>query len=96
MLPPVVCPQREMNIGYFNNELSSRIAKFFKYEVRDKGWFKGFIIGIIFLAGVLVGVQTYDMTDESALQIIGYAALAQAVGRTPADKLVPVCSRKSW
>ena len=62
--------QRERNIGVCGSKLHSRIAKFFQYQVRDKKWFQTTIILIICLAGVLVGVQTYEIQDQSMVNII--------------------------
>lgn len=61
-----------MNIGVRNNQLHSDVSKFFKYRIRDKKWFQTFIIMVIFVAGILVGVQTYDIQDQDYLDVIGY------------------------
>lgn len=42
----------------------TRIALYFR-TLRDQTAFQAFIIGVIFLAGVLVGVNTYDVQSES-------------------------------
>lgn len=39
-------------------------------DVRDHSLFQGFIIAVIFLAGLLVGLQTYNLRDETALFVI--------------------------
>lgn len=45
--------------------------------LRDHKWFQTSIILVIFLASVLVGIQTYDVTNQSVLDVVGYAGVAQ-------------------
>ena len=38
-------------------------------RLRDASWFSGAIIGVIFVAGILVGIQTYDIEPGSDLAV---------------------------
>lgn len=58
-----------MNIGCCCDERSHRFAKKFA-KLRDSGRFQGAIIGVIFLAGALVGIQTYSLTDEGLVSTL--------------------------
>jgi len=57
------------NVGFRGNVQHDRIAKKFAH-LRDAKWFQTSIIGVIFLAGILVGIQTYPLTDESLISTL--------------------------
>lgn len=57
------------NVGVRGNETHDKIAKWFA-KLRDAKWFQTSIIGVIFLAGILVGIQTYPITDQGALDVM--------------------------
>lgn len=39
-------------------------------KIRDTSWFKTSLIMVIFVAGILVGIQTYDITDPDTLNTL--------------------------
>lgn len=64
------------------NPLHSRIALYFR-TLRDQTAFQAFIIGVIFLAGVLVGINTYDVRNEEVTFAIRYVPALGASARWP-------------
>lgn len=44
----------------------------FVAQLRDKKWFQTSIIVVIFVAGFLVGVQTYDIQDDDVIFVTEY------------------------
>uniref|UniRef100_A0A7S1CLA3 Ion transport domain-containing protein n=1 Tax=Bicosoecida sp. CB-2014 TaxID=1486930 RepID=A0A7S1CLA3_9STRA len=52
------------NIGCGGNLRHDAVAKWFR-GIRDASWFQSAIIGVIFVAGALVGIQTYEIQDDS-------------------------------
>lgn len=58
----------EANIGFRGNNTHDKCSKWFR-TLRDKKWFQTSIIIVIFLAGILVGIQTYDIQDESVIDV---------------------------
>ena len=61
------------NIGCFGSTRHDAVAKKFR-DLRDKKWFQTSIIAVIFLAGILVGIQTYNIQDASVISTTEYAA----------------------
>lgn len=62
------------NIGWRGNEHHDRIAKKAAH-LRDAKWFQTSIIGVIFLAGILVGIQTYPLSDDTLISTLEYVSL---------------------
>lgn len=56
-------------LGVRGSTLHHRIAKQF-VAIRDAKWFQSFIIGVIFLASALVGIQTYQITDPDVNNVL--------------------------
>lgn len=67
-------------IGCFGSDRHDKCAKQFR-TLRDKKWFQTSIILVIFLAGILVGIQTYDIQDDSVVTI---------------TECVAVCCPRGW
>lgn len=67
--------ENEVPVGFsqLHTELACMMA-----DVRDHKLFQGFIIATIFLAGLLVGLQTYDLHDEAAIFVIACVSLLGA------------------
>lgn len=55
-------------IGCFKSQRHDQVAKMFR-TLRDKKWFQTSIIIVIFLAGILVGIQTYDIQDPGIISV---------------------------
>jgi len=53
-------------LGCCGSEDHNRFV-YFMAEIRDTKWFQGTVILFIVLAGVMVGVQTYDITDSQSI-----------------------------
>ena len=60
----------------YGNRRHDKISKWCRDEIRDKTWFQTSLIGVIFAAGILVGVQTYDIPSDAALLALTYVATA--------------------
>ena len=91
---PRVCLQSvkfdpEAPIGCFESERHDRIAKMFRW-LRDEKWFQTSIIIVIFVAGILVGIQTYDIQDPDIISVTEYVALP---ARTRHAGCAPLTSR---
>eukprot|EP00500_Bicosoecida_sp_ms1_P005066 CAMPEP_0203834592 /NCGR_PEP_ID=MMETSP0115-20131106/73237_1 /ASSEMBLY_ACC=CAM_ASM_000227 /TAXON_ID=33651 /ORGANISM="Bicosoecid sp, Strain ms1" /LENGTH=442 /DNA_ID=CAMNT_0050743671 /DNA_START=48 /DNA_END=1372 /DNA_ORIENTATION=+ len=61
---------RKDNIGAYGNEYHDRLAKCCRDRVRDKAWFSTSLIGVIFLAGLLVGITTYNIEDQGVMSVL--------------------------
>mmetsp|Transcript_19678 Transcript_19678/g.46029 ORF Transcript_19678/g.46029 Transcript_19678/m.46029 type:complete len:417 (+) Transcript_19678:64-1314(+) len=59
----------EENIGCCGSKSSHRLAMLFA-RLRDAGRFQGAIIGVIFVAGALVGIQTYPLSDPDLINVL--------------------------
>lgn len=57
-------------MGFCGNQLSNKIAHKFQ-ELRDAKWFQTAIIMVIFVAGALVGIQTYDV-EGKGIRCVAY------------------------
>ena len=58
--------------------------------LRDQKWFQTSIIIVIFVAGILVGIQTYDIQDPDIISVTECVALP---ARTRHAGCAPLTSR---
>ena len=59
------------NIGCFGSRKYSNLA-YRCQDIRDAGWFQTTLIAVIGVAGVLVGIQTYDIPPGTFQDTIEY------------------------
>jgi hypothetical protein len=57
-------------LGCFGSRWHNRVAYWFQ-DIRDSNWFQISIITVIFIAAILVGMQTYALSEEVTL-VVGY------------------------
>ena len=67
------------NIGCGGNRHHDKVSKWFR-SLRDEKWFQTSIIGVIFMAGILVGIQTYDIQDQAVIDVTEYVRRATQAG----------------
>lgn len=57
------------NVGCYGNKRHDQVVKVFA-KLRDAKWFQTSIIGVIFLAGILVGIQTYPLSNQTLISVL--------------------------